>query len=76
MGKKIKSYFYGASSDGIRAVGQLRQVIIKLRMIPLRESVAIPFVRDAFAKSDKLKNPEHLERSLKTTLIGLENYFK
>ncbi len=47
-GKPIAFVSYGAISGGIRAVEQLRQVIIELRAIPLHDAVHIPHVYAAF----------------------------
>lgn len=46
--KPVSFVSYGGLSGGIRAVEQLRQVVLELRMFPLHEAVHIPFVRDAF----------------------------
>lgn len=47
-GKPITFVSYGAVSGGIRAVEQLRQVIIELRAIPLHDAVHIPHAYAAF----------------------------
>lgn len=72
--KPVVFVSYGASSGGIRAVEQLRQVVIELRMIPLYESVSIPFIRDAFDEMGKLKNPDRPERALQALLKSLSDY--
>ena len=47
-GKPVTFVSYGAVSGGIRAVEQLRQVVIELRSIPLHHAVHIPHVYAAF----------------------------
>lgn len=47
-GKPVTFVSYGAVSGGIRAVEQLRQVVIELRAIPLHDAVHIPHVYAAF----------------------------
>jgi len=39
---------YGGPAGGVRAVEQLRQVVVELRMVPLRHQVTIPKVYAAF----------------------------
>lgn len=39
---------YGATGGGYRAAEQLRQVLVELRMVPVREQVGIPAVWNAF----------------------------
>ena len=41
MRKPVAFVSYGGSSGGVRAVQQLRQVVIELRMIPVRDDVGI-----------------------------------
>ena len=41
-GKPVGFVGYGGSGGGIRAVEQLRQVVIELAMVPIRSQVAIP----------------------------------
>ncbi len=50
-GKPVTFVSYGAVSGGIRAVEQLRQVVIELRTIPLHDAVHIPHVYAAFNQS-------------------------
>ncbi len=39
---------YGAYGGGYRAAEQLRQVLVELRMVPVREQVGVPIVWQAF----------------------------
>ncbi len=47
-GKPVAFISYGAVSGGIRAVEQLRQVVLELRMHPLHDAVHLPHVYAAF----------------------------
>jgi len=38
---------YGAAAGGVRAIEQLRQVVVELEMVPVRRQVAIPRVWEA-----------------------------
>jgi NAD(P)H-dependent FMN reductase len=48
---------YGATGDGFRAAEQLRQVLVELRMVPVREQVGVslrsPFLDDAGRARDE-----------------------
>ncbi len=46
--KPIGFVSYGGISGGLRAVEQLRQVVIELEMVPIRESVSFQFVSKQF----------------------------
>lgn len=63
--KPVSFVSYGGISGGIRAVEQLRQVVLELRMYPQHDAVYIPFVSAAFDENGELKNPalnDSLER--------------
>ena len=59
---------YGGPGAGIRAVEQLRQVVIELEMIPLRHQVTIPNVYQAFDSDGTLKNPTGPDRQAEAVL--------
>ena len=48
---------YGGPGAGVRAVEQLRQVVVELEMMPLRHQVAIQNVYLAFDTDGTLENP-------------------
>jgi NAD(P)H-dependent FMN reductase len=52
-GKPVSFVSYGGISGGIRAVQQLRQVVLELRMVPVHDAVYIPFFHTAFDKNDE-----------------------
>ncbi len=50
---------YGGPGGGIRAVEQLRQVVVELEMVPLRDQVAIPRAYMAFDREGNLRDDGH-----------------
>ncbi len=50
---------YGGPGGGVRAVEQLRQVVVELEMVPLRQQVMIPRVYAAFDEEGNLRDPWH-----------------
>ena len=61
---------YGASSGGYRAVEQLRQVFVELRMVPVREQVGVPTVWEAFDAEGHIRD-EGLSRAADAMLNEL-----
>ena len=59
---------YGGPGAGIRAVEQLRQVVIELEMVPLRHQVAIPNVYRAFDDHGLLKESAGPDRQAAAVL--------
>jgi NAD(P)H-dependent FMN reductase len=55
---------YGAASGGVRAIEQLRQVVIELDMVPVRRQVAIPRIWDAVAPDGRLRDRRDNEAQL------------
>ena len=53
---------YGGPGAGIRAVEQLRQVVVELEMVPLRRQVAIQNVYAAFDPASRLKDSSGPDR--------------
>jgi NAD(P)H-dependent FMN reductase len=47
---------YGGSAGGYRGAEQLRQVLIELKIVPVREQVGIPAVWSAFDAAGRLQN--------------------
>lgn len=56
--------YSGGRGAGIRAVEQLKQVVIELQMAPLREAIYIPRVKEAFDENGHPKD-ETLNESAK-----------
>lgn len=54
--KPVSFVSYGGISGGIRAVQQLRQVVIELQLVPLRQGVYIPFARTHLDEKGNLKS--------------------
>ena len=49
---------YGGPAGGVRAVQQLRQVVVELEMVPLRRQVIIPRVYSAFDEDGQPRDPD------------------
>jgi NAD(P)H-dependent FMN reductase len=56
-GKPVGFVGYGGPGGGIRAVEQLRQVVVELDMHPLRDAVVLPRVYAAFDEQGRLHDP-------------------
>ncbi len=59
--KPVSFVGYGGPGGGIRAVEQLRQVVIELEMVPLRHQVSIPRAYMAFGEDGALRDPWHTD---------------
>ena len=55
---------YGGVSAGTRAVAQLKQVVTVLGMVPVAESVAIPFVAQFIDGEGQVRANEFMEQAL------------
>lgn len=69
--------FCGVSSGplgGARMVEQLRQVIVELHMVPIREALYFPFVQDLFDDKGKMKDPGSYKDRIKKFLDELSWY--
>jgi len=62
---------YGGPGGGVRAVEQLRQVVVELEMVPLRQQVTIPNVYLAFDEEGALKDPAVADRQAAAVLDEL-----
>ncbi len=49
--------YAGGQGGGIRAIEHLAHVFVEAEAVPVRNSVVIPFVRDAFDSAGQPKNP-------------------
>lgn len=74
-GKPVAFVGYGATSGGIRAIEQLRQVVIELRMIPFKDDVIIPYIWQAFDENGNLHDVERHEKMLQMVLDAFVSYF-
>ena len=52
--------YYGGPGGGLRAVEQLRQVVVELDMVPLRQQVAIPRVYARLDPAGTLDADDHV----------------
>ena len=60
--KPVAFVSYGGSSGGVRAVQQLRQVVVELQMAPVRDEVNIPFVGRALDERGEPRDEFHRKR--------------
>lgn len=60
--KPIGFVSYGGISGGLRAVEQLRQVVVELQMVPIRESVSFQFVSKKFDEEGHLLDLSNNDR--------------
>ncbi len=56
--KPVAFVSYGGLSGGIRAVEQLRQVMVELHTVPVRDAVHIPFARRSFTDGTAPDDPD------------------
>ena len=61
---------YGGLAGGSRAAEQLRQVLVEVKAVPIREQVGIPLVTDAFDEAGEPRSAA-LDRSLDATVAEL-----
>jgi NAD(P)H-dependent FMN reductase len=59
--KPVSFVGYGGPGGGIRAVEQLRQVVVELEMVPLRQQVAISRAYLAFDRDGRLNEDWHAQ---------------
>jgi NAD(P)H-dependent FMN reductase len=67
--------YSGGPLGGIRAVEQLRQVVIELQMAPIRNGVHIPAIWQAFDETGNIKT-ENLAKSAESLFSQLEWWAK
>jgi len=69
--------FCGVSAGGLggaRVVEQLRQVVIELHMLPIREAVYFPVVQNLFDEKGTMKDPGAYKDRIKSFLNELTKY--
>ena len=49
--------YSGGQTGGVRAIEHLAHIFVETESVPVRNSVVIPFVRDAFDETGQPKNP-------------------
>jgi NAD(P)H-dependent FMN reductase len=70
-GKPVGFVSYGGASAGTRAVQQLKQVVTTLRMLPVADSVSIPFVTQFLDASGTFRPDAITEQAADTMLDEL-----
>ncbi len=74
-GKKPVAFVsYGGMSGGIRSVQTLKQVVTTLKMMPLPESIALPFFTKHIDENGVFKGDEQLDKSASALLKELESW--
>jgi NAD(P)H-dependent FMN reductase len=63
---------YGGAAGGVRAVEQLRQVLVELHIVPIRDAVPLPLARQLFDDEGVLLDPERFAPTVKATLDHLQ----
>ena len=63
-----------AGLGGARVVEQLRQVVVELHMVSIREALYFPFVQDLFDGGGKLKSPDPYKDRIKNFFDELAWY--
>ena len=69
--------FCGVSAGGLggaRVVEQLRQVVIELHMLPIREALYFPAVQNLFDEKGRMKDPGAYKDRIKSFLDELTRY--
>ena len=69
--------FCGVSAGGFggaRAVEQLRQIVVELHMVPIREALYFPVVQNLFDEKGVIKNPDAYKDRFKSFINELTEY--
>jgi len=72
--KPVGLVSYGGLSGGTRAAQMIKQVVTTLKMMPLPEAVAIPFVNQYFDDEQRFQPTESMENSLEIMFRELERW--
>jgi NAD(P)H-dependent FMN reductase len=73
-GKPVGFVGYGGPGGGLRAVEQLRQVVIELGMVPMRHQVAVPAVYAAFDDHGRMRDARHTDQQAVAVLDELAGW--
>ena len=68
---KLSFVSYGGAAGGVRAVEQLRLVLVELHAVPIRDAVLLPLARQLFDEDGALIDPERFAPGVKATLDHL-----
>ena len=69
--KPVAFVGYGASSGGLRAIEQLRQVYGGLHAVALRDCIALPHAWRQFGEDGELREPQAVHGAMRTVLSRL-----
>lgn len=73
-GKPVGFVGYGGPGGGLRAVEQLRQVVVELEMVPMRQQVSIAYIYAAFDPEGRLLAPDGPDRQASGVLDELARW--
>ena len=73
-GKPVGFVGYGGPGAGLRAVEQLRQVVVELEMVPMRQQVSLANVYAAFDPEGRLLAPDGPDRQARAVLDELARW--
>ena len=72
--KPVGFVSYGGVSAGTRAVQMVKQVVAALKMVPIYEAVAIPFVQQLIGEDGQFRPSEALDQAAATLLDELARW--
>lgn len=72
--KPVAFVSYGGISAGTRSVQMLKQVVTALKMMPIAESVNLPFFTRLLDEEDNFTGDEHWEHTANTMIKELERW--
>lgn len=74
--KPVGFVSYGGNSGGLRAVEQLRQILIELHTVPIRDSVCFNLVWEHFAQDGQVRQPDLHRKAVNNMLKQLRWWAK
>jgi len=72
--KPVGLVSYGGQSGGLRAAQMVKQVVTTLKMVPVAEAVAIPFVQESLDDAGAFAPEERIVNATSTMLHALQRW--
>ncbi|MBE7177563.1 MAG: NAD(P)H-dependent oxidoreductase [Mucilaginibacter polytrichastri] len=72
--KPVALVSYGGTSGGLRAMAMLKPTLLALNMMPLSESVSVPFFSRYFNADDQFLPDNHVKKSTETMITELHRW--
>jgi len=72
--KPVGLVSYGGQSGGLRAAQMVKQVVTTLKMVPVAEAVAIPFVQESLDDAGTFAPGERVTNAASTMLHALQRW--